>query len=72
MFVFLTRKFHDTDPIERVAEKKVKTCANNKVSKGQSGSASSRATETYRTVEQAGIAAESPENLPASGDVQET
>ena len=43
MFVFLARKFHDMDPIERVAEKKVETCANDKVSKGQSGSASSRA-----------------------------
>ena len=37
MFVFLARKFHNTDPIKRVAEKKVKTCANDEVSKGQSG-----------------------------------
>ena len=72
MFVFLARRFHDTDPIERVTKNKVKTCANDKVSKGQSGSASSCAAETYQTVEQAGIAAESPENLPASGDGQET
>ena len=72
MFVYLERKFHDTDPIEGDAEKKVETCANDEVSKGQSGSASSRAAETYRTVEQAGIAAESPENLPTSGDGQET
>ena len=68
MFMYLERKFHDTNPIERVAEKKVKTCANDKVSKGQSGSANSRTTETYRTVERAGIAAESPENPPTSGD----
>ena len=72
MFVYLERKFHDTDPIERDAEKKVETCANDKVSNGQSGSASSRAAKTYRTVERAGIAAESPENLPTSGDGQET
>ena len=68
MFVFLARKFHDTDPIERVAEKKVKTCANDKVSNSQSGSTSSCATETYWTVEQAGIATESPKNPPTSGD----
>ena len=72
MFVFLTCKFHDTDPIERDAKKKVKTCANNEVSKGQSGSTSTRAAETYQTVERASIAAESPENLPKSGDGQET
>ena len=72
MFVFLARKFHDTDPIKRVAEKKVETCANDKVSNGQGGSASSRAAETYRTVERAGIAAESPENPPTSGDGQVT
>ena len=52
MFVFLARKFHDTDPIERDAEKKVETCANDEVSK-------------------AGIATESPENPPMSGDGQE-
>ena len=51
MFVYLECKFHDTDPIERVAEKKVKTCTNDEVSKGQSGSTSSCAAETYRTVE---------------------
>ena len=72
MFVYLERKFHDTGLIERDAEKKVETCANDKVSNGQSGSASSRAAKTYRTVEQAGIVAESPENLPKSGDRQET
>ena len=72
MFVYLERKFHDTNPIERDAKKKVETCTNNEVSSGQSGSASSRTTETYRTVERAGIAAESPENLPTSGDGQET
>ena len=38
MFMYLERKFHDTDPIERIAEKKVETCANDKVSNGQSGS----------------------------------
>ena len=70
MFVYLERKFHDSDPIERDAERKVKTCANNEVSNGQSGSASSRAAETYRTVEQAGIVTESPENPPTSGDGQ--
>ena len=68
MFVYLERKFHDTDPIERNAEKKVETCANDKVSKGQSGSASLCAAETYRTVKRAGIATESPENPPTSGD----
>ena len=71
MLAYLECKFHDTDPIERVAETKVKTCANDEVSKGQSGSASSRATETYWIVEQASIATESPENPPTSGDGQE-
>ena len=71
MFVYLERKFRDTGPIERIAKNKVETCANNEVSKGQSGSASSRATETYQTVERAGIAAESPESLPMSGDGQD-
>ena len=70
MFVFLACKFHDTNPIERVAENKVETCANDEVSKGQSGSASLRAAETYQTVERAGIAAESPKSLPMSGDGQ--
>ena len=65
-------QIHDTDPIERDSERKVETCANDEVSKGQSGSASSRTAETYQTVEQAGIAAESPESPPASGDGQET
>ena len=68
IFVFLAHKFHDTDLIKRDAKKKVETCANDEVSKGQSGSASSHAAETYQTVKQAGIAAESPENLPMSGD----
>ena len=68
MFVYLEHKFHDTDLIKRVAEKKVKTCANDKVSKGQSGSASSHAAETYRTVERASIATESPENPPTGRD----
>ena len=68
MFVYLEHKFHDTDPIERDSERKVETCANDEVSNGQSGSASLCAAETYRTVEQAGIAAESPENPPSSGD----
>ena len=72
MFVYLERKFHDTGLIERDAEKKVEACANDKVSNGQSGSTSSCATKTYWTVERAGIAAESPENLPTSGDGQET
>ena len=72
MFVYLEHKFHNSDPIERIAEKKVETCANNEVSNGQSGSASLRTAETYRTVEQAGIAAESPESLPTSGDGQKT
>ena len=70
MFVYLEHKFHNTDPIERVTKRKVETCANDEVSKGQSGSASLRAAETYRTVERASIAAESPENLPTSGDRQ--
>ena len=68
MFVYLERKFHNSDPIKRDAERKVKTCANDEVSSGQSGSTNSRATETYRTVKQAGIATESPENPPTSGD----
>ena len=72
MFVFLACKFHDTDPIKRDAKKEVETCTNNEVSNGQSGSASLRAAETYWTVERAGIATESPENLPKSGDGQET
>ena len=72
MFVYLERKFHDTGPIKRDAKKKVETCANDEVSKGQSGSASSRAAETYQTVERASIAAESPESLPTSGDGQKT
>ena len=71
MFVYLEHKFHDTDPIKKDTERKVKTCANDEVSKGQSGSASLRTTETYRTVERAGIATESPENPPTSGDGQE-
>ena len=72
MFMYLERKLHDTDPIKKDAERKVKTCANDEVSKGQSGSASSCTTETYQTVEQASIATESPKNLPMSGDRQET
>ena len=71
MFVYLEHKFHDTDPIERVAKKKVETCANDEVSSDQGGSANSHAAETYRTVEQAGIAAESPKNPPTSGDGQD-
>ena len=71
MFVYLECKFHNTDPIERVAKRKVETCANDEVSKGQSGSTSLCTAETYRTVERAGIAAESPENPPTSGDRQE-
>ena len=71
IFVFLACKFHNTNPIERDTKKKVKTCANDELSSGQSGSASSHTAETYQTVEQAGIAAESPENLPMSGDGQE-
>ena len=70
MFVYLERKFHNSNPIERVAENKVETCANDKVSNGQSGSASLHAAQTYQTVKQAGIAAESPENPPTSGDRQ--
>ena len=72
MFVFLACKFHDMDLIERDAKKKVETCANDKVSNGQGGSASLHAAGTYRTVEQAGIATESPENPPTSGDGQVT
>ena len=48
MFVYLERKFHDTDPIERVAKKKVETCANDEVSSGQSGSANSHAQRLTR------------------------
>ena len=48
MFVFLARRFHDTNPIERDAKTKAKTCANDEVSNGQSGSSNERAAEAYQ------------------------
>ena len=55
MFVYLEHKFHNANLIKRVTKKKVETCANNKVSNGQSGSANSCAAETYQTVKWASI-----------------
>ena len=68
MFVFLTQRFHDTNPIERDAETKAKTCANDEVSNGQSGSTNEHATEVCQTVERAGIATEDSESPQRSGD----
>ena len=68
MFMFLTRRFHDTNLIERGAETKAKTCTNDEVSNGQSGSANKCATEVYQTVERARIATEDSESPWRSGD----
>ena len=69
MFEFLTHQFHDYDPIERdVQTKKAKTCAYEKVNNGQVGAVHVHTENTYQTFEQAGIAAEGPENLRESRD----
>ena len=68
MFMFLAQRFHDTNPIERDTKTKAKTCTNDKVSNGQSGSSNKHAVEAYQTDEQAGIATEDSENPQRSGD----
>ena len=51
MFMYLAHRFHDYDPIKRDTETKAKTCANDEVSNGQSGSTNKCTTEVYQTVE---------------------
>ena len=68
MFVYLTCRFHDYDPIERDTKTKAKTCTNDEVSNGQSGSANECTTEVYQTVERASIATEDSEGLQTSRD----
>ena len=63
MFVYLARRFHDYDPIERDAETEAKTYTNDEVSNGQSGSANERTAEVYQIDERAGIATEDSEGL---------